>query len=161
MVFDRPADRSCSYCHDSLCQTRRQDLDQNFPQTNLLPGNRLKPGWVKGKAALKVGSQLSARDEFSMKWKAFPEEVAREALFWPATNFPSEPSLSCGRMRNESSYLRELTAEELQAKLKELEEEVFNLKFQVASQQLENTARLKDSRRDVARLKTVMREKAL
>jgi large subunit ribosomal protein L29 len=57
--------------------------------------------------------------------------------------------------------LRELTAEELQAKLKELEEEVFNLKFQVASQQLENTARLKQSRRDIARLKTVMREKAL
>jgi large subunit ribosomal protein L29 len=57
--------------------------------------------------------------------------------------------------------LRELTGEELQAKLKELEEEVFNLKFQVASQQLENTARLKDSRRDIARLKTVMREKAL
>jgi large subunit ribosomal protein L29 len=57
--------------------------------------------------------------------------------------------------------LRELTAEELQAKLKELEEEVFNLKFRVASQQLENTARLKESRRDIARLKTVMREKAL
>jgi large subunit ribosomal protein L29 len=57
--------------------------------------------------------------------------------------------------------LRELTAEELQAKLKELEEEVFNLNFQVASQQLENTARLKESRRDIARLKTVMREKAL
>jgi large subunit ribosomal protein L29 len=56
--------------------------------------------------------------------------------------------------------LRELTSEELQAKLKELEEEVFNLKFQVASQQLENTARLKLSRRDIARLKTVMREKA-
>jgi len=57
--------------------------------------------------------------------------------------------------------LRELTTAELQAKLKELEEEVFNLKFQVASQQLENTARLTDSRRDIARLKTVMREKTL
>lgn len=57
--------------------------------------------------------------------------------------------------------LRELTPEELQAKLKELEEEVFNLKFQIASQQLENTARLQDSRRDIARLKTVMREKAI
>lgn len=55
--------------------------------------------------------------------------------------------------------LRELTAEELQAKLKELEEEVFNLRFQIASQQLENTARLKESRRDIARVKTVMREK--
>jgi large subunit ribosomal protein L29 len=57
--------------------------------------------------------------------------------------------------------LRELTAEELQVKLKELEEEIFNLKFQVASQQLDNTARLKDSRRDIARLKTIMREKAI
>jgi large subunit ribosomal protein L29 len=57
--------------------------------------------------------------------------------------------------------LRELTAEELQAKLKEMEEETFNLKFQVASQQLENTARLKESRRDIARLKTIIREKAI
>lgn len=59
------------------------------------------------------------------------------------------------------SDLRELTPEELQAKLKELEEEIFNLKFQVASQQLENTARLKESRRDIARLKTIMREKSI
>ncbi len=57
--------------------------------------------------------------------------------------------------------LRELTAEELQAKLKEMEEETFNLKFQVASQQLENTARLKESRRDIARLKTIIKEKAI
>jgi large subunit ribosomal protein L29 len=60
-----------------------------------------------------------------------------------------------------ASDLRELTVEELQAKLKELEEEIFNLKFQVASQQLENTARLKESRRDIARLKTIMREKSI
>lgn len=56
--------------------------------------------------------------------------------------------------------LRELTAEELQAKLTELQEELFNLRFQAASQQLENTARLKESRRDVARVRTVLREKA-
>ncbi len=55
--------------------------------------------------------------------------------------------------------LRELTFEELQAKLKEMEEELFNLRFQLASQQLENTALLKTVRRDIARLKTVMREK--
>lgn len=55
--------------------------------------------------------------------------------------------------------LRELTFEELQAKLKEVEEELFNLRFQLASQQLENTALLKTIRRDIARLKTVMREK--
>jgi large subunit ribosomal protein L29 len=55
--------------------------------------------------------------------------------------------------------LRELTFEELQAKLKEVEEELFNLRFQLASQQLENTALLKTIRRDIARLKTVLREK--
>jgi large subunit ribosomal protein L29 len=59
-----------------------------------------------------------------------------------------------------ASDLRELTPEELQAKLKELEEELFNLRFQLASQQLENTARLKESRRDIARIQTVLREKA-
>lgn len=56
--------------------------------------------------------------------------------------------------------LRELTTEELQAKLKELEEELFNLQFQLASQQLENTARLKESRRDIARIHTVLGEKS-
>lgn len=55
--------------------------------------------------------------------------------------------------------LRELTDEELQAKLKELGEELFNLRFQLSSQQLENTARIRETKRDLARLKTVIREK--
>lgn len=57
--------------------------------------------------------------------------------------------------------LRELTDEELAAKLKELEEEIFNLRFQAAAKQLENTARLGQCRRDIARVKTVLRERAL
>lgn len=55
--------------------------------------------------------------------------------------------------------LRELTLEELQVKLKELAEELFNLQFQLRSQQLENTARLRATRKDLARVKTVLREK--
>ncbi|MDD3582088.1 MAG: 50S ribosomal protein L29 [Desulfobacca sp.] len=55
--------------------------------------------------------------------------------------------------------LRDLTEDELQIKLKEVSEELFNLRFQMGSQQLENTARLKDTRKDLARLKTVLREK--
>ncbi|MFP3866981.1 MAG: 50S ribosomal protein L29 [Desulfobacteraceae bacterium] len=55
--------------------------------------------------------------------------------------------------------LRELTEDELQIKLKELGEELFNLQFQLGSQQLENTARLKATRKDLARVKTVLREK--
>jgi large subunit ribosomal protein L29 len=57
--------------------------------------------------------------------------------------------------------LRELTLEELNAKLQELGEELFNLKFQLASQQLENTARVCQSRRDLARVKTIIHEKSM
>ncbi len=55
--------------------------------------------------------------------------------------------------------LRELTTEELAAKLKELSEELFKLNFQHQGQQLDNTARLGQARRDLARVKTVLREK--
>ncbi len=55
--------------------------------------------------------------------------------------------------------LRELTLEELQAKLKELQEEIFNLNFRAASQQLDNTAALGHTRKDIARVLTVLRER--
>ena len=53
--------------------------------------------------------------------------------------------------------LRDLTLEELQAKLKEVSEELFNLNFQHSRQQLDNTARLRQARKDLARVKTVLR----
>jgi large subunit ribosomal protein L29 len=56
--------------------------------------------------------------------------------------------------------LRDLTAEELQAKLKEISEELFNLGFQHSRQQLDNTARLGQARKDLARVQTVIRQKA-
>ena len=55
--------------------------------------------------------------------------------------------------------LWDLTLEELGAKVKELSEELFNLNFQHSSQQLDNTARLGQALKDLARLKTVLREK--
>jgi large subunit ribosomal protein L29 len=55
--------------------------------------------------------------------------------------------------------LRDLTLEELQAKLKEVSEELFNLNFQHMRQQVDNTARLGQARKDLARIKTVLREK--
>ena len=55
--------------------------------------------------------------------------------------------------------LRDLTQEDLLAKLKELGEELFNLQFQHRTQQLDNTARLGQARRDLARIKTVLRER--
>jgi large subunit ribosomal protein L29 len=50
---------------------------------------------------------------------------------------------------------------ELRQKEKEVTEELFNLKFQHATGQLENTARLPRVRRDLARVKTLLREKEI
>ncbi|MBK5100337.1 MAG: 50S ribosomal protein L29 [Desulfobacteraceae bacterium] len=53
--------------------------------------------------------------------------------------------------------LRELTLEELMEKQKELSQELFNLRFQKATGQLGNTAMISKTKRDLARVKTVMR----
>jgi large subunit ribosomal protein L29 len=51
------------------------------------------------------------------------------------------------------------TTDELNAELQQLTKEVFNLRFQKASGQLENTARVRDVRRTIARIKTVLGER--
>ena len=56
--------------------------------------------------------------------------------------------------------LRELSPEELEQKEHELREELFNLKIQHATGQLENTARIGQVRKDIARVKTILRTKA-
>ncbi len=56
--------------------------------------------------------------------------------------------------------LRDLTVEELEAKLKEVSEELFNLNFQHSRQQLDNTARLGQARKNLARIKTVLKGRA-
>lgn len=55
--------------------------------------------------------------------------------------------------------LRDLSIEELEAKLKEVAEELFNLGFQHSRQQLDNKARLGLARKDLARIKTELRAK--
>ncbi len=56
-----------------------------------------------------------------------------------------------------ASDLRTKTADELKDSLMDLRKEQFNLRFQKASGQLENTARARQVRRDIARVKTVLR----
>ncbi len=57
--------------------------------------------------------------------------------------------------------LRGLDDDELLNRLKESKEELFNLRFQVATGQLDNNRRLQTVRRDIARIYTVMREREL
>lgn len=54
--------------------------------------------------------------------------------------------------------IRELTPADLKAKEQEFKEELFNLRFQKAIGQLDNTARIKEVRKSIARIKTVLRE---
>jgi large subunit ribosomal protein L29 len=57
--------------------------------------------------------------------------------------------------------LRELPDEDLVLRLRDYKEELFNLRFQVATGQLDNNRRLQKVRRDIARIYTVMREREL
>ena len=57
--------------------------------------------------------------------------------------------------------LREMADEELVTRLREAKEELFNLRFQVDTGQLDNNRRLQVVRRDIARIYTVMREREL
>jgi large subunit ribosomal protein L29 len=60
-----------------------------------------------------------------------------------------------------ASEIRELTVDEMQRKLTDLKQELFNLRFQHEIGQLENPRKIKETRQDVARLQTVIREAAL
>ena len=57
--------------------------------------------------------------------------------------------------------IRELTTSEIEQKVKSLKEELFNLRFQLATGQLENTARIREVRKAIARMKTVIREREI
>ena len=56
--------------------------------------------------------------------------------------------------------VRAKSPDELTQKLLELKKEAFNLRFQKATGQLENTARMRQVRRDIARIKTIVRERS-
>ena len=58
----------------------------------------------------------------------------------------------------EFNELKEKTAVELEEELKSKKQELFNLRFQLATGQLQNTAALKACRRDIARVKTLIRQ---
>lgn len=57
--------------------------------------------------------------------------------------------------------IRQMTDTELDSKLLDLKNELFNLRFQLATGQLDNPMRIKAVRKDIARVKTIMREREL
>ena len=57
--------------------------------------------------------------------------------------------------------IREISSEDLVVKCKELKEELFNLRFQHATGQLENTMRIREVKKTYARIKTIMQERVM
>ena len=60
-----------------------------------------------------------------------------------------------------AAEIRELSAEDLAAKLKEARAELFNLRFQMATSQLDNKARVKQVKKDIASIQTEMRAREI
>ena len=60
-----------------------------------------------------------------------------------------------------ASEIREMTAEEMNQKLDSLKQELFALRFQLAVNQLDNPTRLKAVKKDIARIKTIQRQRQL
>jgi large subunit ribosomal protein L29 len=60
-----------------------------------------------------------------------------------------------------ASELRDMTNEELNERVNELKAELFNLRFQLATGQLENPMRIREVKRNIARIKTILREREL
>lgn len=64
-------------------------------------------------------------------------------------------------MKVKAEELRLLSDEELQARLRDAKEELFNLRFQSATGQLDNTSRIREVKRDIARIFTVIKQREL
>jgi large subunit ribosomal protein L29 len=76
---------------------------------------------------------------------------------------PGTPGRHICQERNvamKAAELRDKTPDQLREELESLKKEAFNLRFQAATGQLENTARKRDVRRGAARVKTILNEKA-
>ncbi len=60
-----------------------------------------------------------------------------------------------------ANEIRNYSTTDLLSRIEELKNELFNLRFQLATGQLENTARIKQVKKDIARMKTIIREREL
>ncbi len=72
---------------------------------------------------------------------------------------PRRAALRTAVKRMKANEIREMSVEELNVKLNDLKKDLFNLRFQNATNQLENPKRITEVRRDIARVKTVITEK--
>lgn len=123
----------------------------------------------KGKGALEYWVAVVKPGRVLFEISGVPEDVAKEALRLATHKLPckckvvSRADLEGGESNETSAYVKELQAqsvEQLQAQLVDAKKELFNLRFQNATNQLDNTARIKEVRKNIARIQTVITAKA-
>ena len=115
-----------------------------------------------GKGALEYWVAVVKPGRVMFEIADVPEEVAKEALRLAMHKLPLKCKI-VSKEELEEDYMNELNAksvDELQNELVAAKKELFNLRFQNATNQLENTSRIKDVRKNIARIQTVIAQKA-
>ena len=107
-----------------------------------------------GKGALEYWVAVVKPGRVMFEIAGVPEETAREAMRLAMHKLP----IKCKFVKAEKGgEIKNMPVDELNAKLDSLKEELFALRFQLAANQLENTARIKAVKKDIARVKTALR----
>ena len=122
----------------------------------------------KGKGSPEFWAAKVKPGRIMFEIEGVPEETAREALRLGAAKLPiktrfiqriAESGRATMKSAQRLSDIKALSTDQLQDELLKLKKEQFNLRFQRATGQLENTARVTQVRRDIARIKTLQRSK--
>src|SRR4051794_20758023 len=161
-LADQPPDRGRSYRHDAQDQARRQGVDQRLPGQVLHEEAGRDPHGLRQGLPRGVGRRRQAR----------PRDVralgrGREPR--PRGDAPGRPQAARedqvrderGRALMKASELRDLSDEKLRETIATARRDVFGLRLQHATGELENTAGMRGAKRDLARALTVARQRGL
>src|SRR5438132_13123113 len=127
--------------------------------------SRWKCVWVRVRAPRNSGSRASSPAALCSRSMASRFRSPGRRFCWPPQSCRSRRALSsvslnsCRGMDMEPEDLRRMTVDQLDDEALKLKKEQFNLRFQRATGQLENTGRVREVRRDIARVKTIAAQK--
>src|SRR6476661_3993586 len=123
--------------------------------------SRSKSAWAKAREPPSFGSPASSPAVFCLKWTAFQLPSRRKRWRSLPPSCPSRPdSLNASPSdAMKAADARAMTLDQLDDEVLKLKKEQFNLRFQRATGQLENTSRVRTIRRDIARMKTIAAQK--
>src|SRR5699024_5162054 len=164
-VHHEPSDRGGAYRDDPPYQAWRQDLDQHLPGSSADQEARRDPhGFGQGFAGVvdreRQARTRDVRDELPERGDR-PRSPAPCGAQAPLQVPDRDKGGELLMATTQASELRELGEEELTTELREAKEELFNLRFQMATGQLDNNRRLRTVRRNIARISTVLGEREL